>query len=278
LSVTGYDASVGDADYFPLRPRASVLLGWSIVLDAYSQQALDELLAEVTPRRGWDFSSLNVLRQPVPWDYEDVVKRYLRPADFVLDVGTGGGERLASLAGSFGHGLGIDLDAEMIRLAAEISAPRNLEFRVCSERLESVAGTFDVVVDRHAPFDLVAVAAHLKPGGYFITQQVGERNMACVRTALGQPARPRTVDRRAVSRSGLRALAFLEYDVEYVVLDIESLIFWLNALDVAHADLEGSAGLASAQNLNRILAGNVDERGFVTNEHRYLVIAQSARD
>lgn len=26
-----------------------------------------------------------------------------------------------------------------------------------------------------------------------------------------------------------------------------------------------------------MLAGNVDERGFVTNEHRYLAVAQAAR-
>jgi hypothetical protein len=43
------------------------------------------------------------------------------------------------------------------------------------------------------------------------------------------------------------------------------------------ADLDGAAAVASASALNRVLAGNVDERGFVTNEHRYLAIAQSAQ-
>ncbi len=218
---------------------------------------------------------MNVLRQPVPWDYEDVVQRYLRPADTVLDVGTGGGERLASLAGSFGHGLGIDIDPEMVRVATEQCAAGNLDFRVCSERLETVAETFDVVLNRHAPLDLAAVAAHLEPGGYFITQQVGEQNMACVKAALGQSAGPPPIARQTVSASGLRLLAFLDYDVEYVVRDITSLIFWLNALDPPHADIAGSVALASADTLNSILAGNVDERGFVTNEHRYLAVAQA---
>jgi len=66
-------------------------------------------------------------------------------------------------------------------------------------------------------------------------------------------------------------------DVEYVVRDIESLVFWLNALDANHADVDGKSALASAASLNRVLAGNVDERGFVTNEHRYLAIAESER-
>jgi len=260
----------------PVGAAQHVLLIWPVVLESYSQQALDELLAGVKTRRGWDFSNMNVLRQPVPWEYQDVVRRYLRSSDTVLDVGTGGGQRLRDLAGSFGHGVGIDADPEMVRLANENSAAGNLGFRVCSERLESVPETFDVIIDRHAPFDLSAVAAHLKPGGYFITQQVGERNMACVKAALGQPVSPPVIRQQAIAVSGLRPLAFMEYDVEYVVRDIESLVFWLNALDLGHADVDGQAALASAVILNRILAGNVDERGFVTNEHRYLAVTQCA--
>jgi SAM-dependent methyltransferase len=243
--------------------------------ESYSQQALDELLAGARTRRGWDFSGMNVLRQPVPWDYHDVVLSYLRSSDVVLDVGTGAGERLHDLAPSFGHGLGIDVDPEMVRLADENPAD-NLSFRVGSQRLESVSQAFDVILDRHAPFDLSAIAAHLRPGGYFITQQVGERNMACVKAALGQTASPPPIQRQAIEASGLRPVAFMEYDVEYVVRDIESLIFWLNALDAAHADVDGQSALASAATLNRVLAGNVAELGFVTNEHRYLAIAQSA--
>ena len=54
--------------------------------------------------------------------------------------------------------------------------------------------------------------------------------------------------------------------MEYVVRDNESLLFWLQNLDGDHADLDGTAAVASAAALNRVLAGNVDERGFVTNE------------
>lgn len=245
--------------------------------ESYSQQELDRLLAGVKARRGWDFSGMNVLREPVPWEYRDVVLHYLRSSDVVLDVGTGAGEKLRGLAPSFGQGLGIDIDPGMVRLAGQNPAG-NLRFQVCSARLESVPETFDVILDRHAPFDLAAIKAHLRPGGYFLTQQVGERNMACVKAALGQPPAPPPIGPRAITASGLRPAAFLEYDVEYVVRDIESLIFWLNGLDPAHADIDGPSALASAAILNRVLAGNVDDRGFVTNEHRYLAIASSGPD
>jgi hypothetical protein len=90
---------------------------------------------------------------------------------------------------------------------------------------------------------------------------------------LGLPPAQPPIRAAQVADAGL-LLTFREYDVEYLVRDIESLVFWLNALDLLHADLDGAAALATAEALNAVLAGNVDEREFVTNEHRYLVAAQ----
>jgi hypothetical protein len=50
---------------------------------------------------------------------------------------------------------------------------------------------------------------------------------------------------------------------------------WLRGLDGLHADLDGSATLASAAALNPVLAGNVEERDLATNEHRYLAVAST---
>jgi len=252
-----------------------VVLAWPAVRDQYTQAELDELVAATAPRAGWDFSRMRAVSAPTPWEYTEVVARYLRPSDEVLDVGTGDGVRFARLAGKFRHGLGIDPDPEMVRLAVQRPGPENLEFRLGDARLEDVASTFPVIINRHANLDWLAIAAHLEPGGYFITQQVGERNMACVRAALGQPDEGPVIDAGRIADAGLRLVAYGEFDVEYLVRDIESLVFWLSALDALHADLDGSAAVASAAALNEILSGHVDERGFVTNEHRYLVVAQA---
>jgi hypothetical protein len=241
---------------------------------SYSQQELDDLLAATPPRAGWDFSRMNDLRAAVPWRYADVIRQYARPSDDVLDVGTGDGAGFRALAGSFRWGFGIDADPEMARLAARTSTAPNVDFGVSSARLEDITATFPLIINRHAPLELAAIASHLAPGGHLITQQVGERNMACVRSALGLPTGAPPITAEQVADAGLRLISFREYDVEYVVRDIESLVFWLSALDLPHADLDGSAALASADALNAVLAGNVDERGVVTNEHRYLVVAQ----
>jgi hypothetical protein len=244
------------------------------VKQSYSQPELDALLAASSPRIGWDFSGMRASRAPVPFEYADVVAGYLRPGDEVLDIGTGDGVRFAAMAGSFRRGLGIDIDPEMVRLAEQSSTCPNVSFAVCSARLEVITTTFPVIINRHATLELPAIASHLGPGGLFITQQVGERNMACVRQALGMAPAPPPIGVEDVAAAGLRVLSFRQYDVEYVVQDIESLVFWLSALDLLHADLDGGSALASADALNAVLTGNVDERGFVTNEHRYLVVAQ----
>ena len=72
-------------------------------------------------------------------------------------------------------------------------------------------------------------------------------------------------------------VSFDEYDVEYVVHDVESVVFWLRALDLLPPALE-TGNLSSVQVPNRILEGHVDERGFITNEHRYLVLARRTED
>jgi SAM-dependent methyltransferase len=98
--------------------------------DACSQADLDAVLASTPRRTGWDFSRMNVLREPVPWDYEEVVARYARPDGEALDVGTGGGDLFGRLAGLFGGGLGIDTDPEMIGLARRSCRAANLQFAV----------------------------------------------------------------------------------------------------------------------------------------------------
>lgn len=241
----------------------------------YTQTELDDILQHNAPRVGWDFSRMHTQRGPVPWNYLDEVKKYLRSEDEVLDIGTGGGEQFISLASFFRSGVGIDIDEGMVQVARQYAQRiSNVTFLVMDYRLAGLHQRFNTVLNRHAPFDLGTVKQHLLPGGYFITQQVGEKNMGNINRVLGTPSNKPVITKELFETSGLHCIDFREYDVEYVVQDIESLVFWLSALDMLHADLAGHEALKSVETLNRVLADNVDERGFVTNEHRYLAVAQ----
>jgi SAM-dependent methyltransferase len=243
--------------------------------DAYAQSELDALLETVQSRRGWDFSSMRATLAATPWNYMDEVKKLLIPTSTVLDIGTGGGERFMQLAPYFASGIGVDVDPEMVATAREkATVAPNISFQTMDYNLAGLDQHFDAIMNRHAPFNLEAIRAHLVPTGVFITQQVGEKNMQNVKEALGQPLCDPTISRNMLEATGLVVAEFREYNVEYFVHDIESLVFWLKALDMLHADIPGAAAVASADTLNRILAGNLDERGFVTNEHRYLAVVR----
>lgn len=244
--------------------------------NSYSNEELNRLISNTAGRRGWNFSIMKTERQPVPWDYLKVVPLYLRPSDVVLDIGTGGGERFLEFSKYFKSGIGIDSDPEMVKTAMENGANiKNVSFKIDTHKLTATKEKFDVILCRHAPFDLPTVIAHLKPGGYFIMQEVGEKNMLNIKKVLGQDKSEPALTKEQFENSGFRLLAFMEYNVEYVVRDVESLVFWLNALDYLHSDLKGNEGLADANIFNKILKCNVTRYGFTTNEHRYLAIAQN---
>jgi SAM-dependent methyltransferase len=243
--------------------------------ESYSPQELKSILGKTANRRGWDFSTMKTECQSVPWNYVDVVSLYLKPEDRVLDIGTGGGERFIQLSKLFKSGVGIDIDPVMIKTAQENGTNvTNVSFHQDSEKLANTKGVFDAVICRHAPFNLSVVSTHLKKGGYFIIQKVGEKNMLNIKEVLRRNTITPALTKEQFEISGFNLVAFMEYNVEYVVKDVESLIFWLNALDMLHSDLPGAKALENSDLFNKILKGNVDQRGFITNEQRYLAIAQ----
>jgi SAM-dependent methyltransferase len=246
---------------------------------------LRQIAAAVAPRRGWDFSRVRDDRDPVPWEYGEIVRRYLRPDDRVLDVGTGGGERFLELALSFGSGIGVDPDPAMIATARE-NTPATLAEKVTfiegrAEALPVHDTSCDVVLNRHAVVDVAEVARVLRPGGYFITQQVGAQNTFNITTLFGcgsgmggqhiapEQELPALAD--AFQQRGCAIVSYATYNVAYYFKDAESLLFWMQAVGVPpRFDIE-----RDWQSVNYLLTEYMTPRGVETNEHRELLIVRA---
>jgi len=84
----------------------------------YTEGELQKIRENISHHTGWDFSRMNTISSP-PWEYIEIVKRYVRSSDKVLDIGTGGVERFLQLSSNLsigiGIGIGIDPDPEMIK-------------------------------------------------------------------------------------------------------------------------------------------------------------------
>src|SRR3712207_1953598 len=115
---------------------------------------------------GWDFSQLQVVMDEPEWDFYDEVKKRSQKTDVILDIGTGGGENVLTIASSMLLTVGIDLSHGMIKTAKEnmekSSIPNVRFFHMSSEKLTFPEGFFDIVASRHAPFFASEVANVLK--------------------------------------------------------------------------------------------------------------------
>lgn len=247
-----------------------------------SLEHLRAVAESVDERRGWDFSRMRDDRDPVPWEYLDVVRGYLTPTSQVLDVGTGGGERFRSLAPCYGSGVGIDASPEMVRVALEDTLPAlrdKVSFRqMWAEDLIFGAEEFDVVLDRHAGADLAEVARVLRPGGRYVTQQVGPGSTRAICQAFGCGAggeygvTVETLDAlvQTATAAGLVVEARGEYDVRYFVPDLESFVFWLQAVPLPE-DFDVERHWRQVQALVR---DGWTPRGVESNEQRLLLVAR----
>ncbi|MYW00105.1 methyltransferase domain-containing protein [Streptomyces sp. SID3343] len=156
----------------------------------------DRLITEglTTPFEGWDFGvfqgRFTDAEQTLPWSYAQLVRERLPEVASLLDLGTGGGEFLTSLG------------ALPARTAATEGFPPNLP--VARRRLEPLGipvtevddddklpfpdGSFELIVSRHESYDPAEIRRVLTPGGTFVTQQVGGRDLAELNAALAAPA------------------------------------------------------------------------------------------
>ena len=249
-------------------------------------EVLRQIAASVGEREGWDFSRVRDARDPMPWDYVEVARGYLQPTDHVLDVGTGGGERFLSLARSFGAGVGVDIGPDMIKTAERnrrAAGVTHVSFEVGrAEALRFADASFDMVLNRHSEVDVAETLRVLRPGGYFVMQQVGPRNtqnicrvFGCTPWGTHEPqerieaaAAPAMAD--AFQARGAQVVAYGHYDVRYWFLDLQSFVFWLQALPMP----EDFSIETHWRQVDQIVREFGTEQGIETNEQRELLIVR----
>jgi SAM-dependent methyltransferase len=167
-------------------------------------KSFEELVAEAESWtfEGWDFSHLKgrLIESPTPWDYRTIVSEQLAAADSLVDLGTGGGELLASFRPLPRHTFATEGYPPNVSVAKQRLQPLGVEVietycdgnNMLPQRgaLPFRNGSIDLVIDRHESFIPGEVSRILRPSGRFVTQQVGGTNYPELNAALGVEESP----------------------------------------------------------------------------------------
>lgn len=196
---------------------------------------------EQQPFIGWDFSYLNgrMHEEEPDWSYLARAAELMKQSASLVDLDTGGGERLLELREHW---------------PPKVVATENYQpnFELASQRLAPLGvimlniqlgdfapmpfadSEFDLVINRHSSFNPGEVARILAPGGTFFTQQVHGLWAADLLAAFGaKPQWPDATPEKYLPRlqaARLRIIDQQNWTGELAFTDVGALVYYLKAV------------------------------------------------
>jgi len=247
-------------------------------------RAFDELIAEAVaaPVAGWDFSWLRgrATEARPSWGYAKLAAERMITATTALDLETGGGEILAGL------------DRRAARMVATESWRPNLEIAARNLRpggawvvptdgdrrsLPFRPEVFDLVISRH-PVDAwwAEIARVLRPGGTYLSQEIGTDSNAALHEAIAGPVPPdekRSPERsaRLAADAGLTVIDLRRETLPVVFYDIGAVVWFLRKVIWTIPGFSADRYLAQLAALHERIQA---EGSFVSRAERFLIEAR----
>lgn len=240
--------------------------------------------AAAEPFQGWDFSRLSgrMTDEATPWSYLDLVGRAMRGSTSVLDLGTAAGEVLLSMRPDWPTRVlateGWPPNVPLARAALQPHGVQVLAYDADTDRSLPLADDeLDLIIDRHEAYD-AEVARVLRPGGRFITQQVGHKNLDELATILGPAQIPATVSLNGLSGLLTEAGMVIERAEDWIgqttFSDVAALVYYLSAVPfTAPADFSVKHYAEALLALHA--AGPARGEPIRLSQHRLLIIASN---
>lgn len=234
--------------------------------------------------KGWDFSHLDgrfESDQEIPWDYEQLVRKYLRPDMRLLDYDTGGGEVLLSFGHPYDKTSATEGYPPNVELCRKTLLPLGIDFRECNDasNLPFDDESIDIMINRHGDFDPVEIRRVLKPGGYFVTQQVGETNDRDL-VEMVLPDAPRLFEgqelylssrKKACEDAGFEILESGEVFTPIRFYDVGAFVWFARVIEWEFIDFSVDRCLDKLLELQE----KIEKDGVIEGTtHRYMIVAQ----
>ncbi|MHA2356168.1 MAG: methyltransferase domain-containing protein [Candidatus Thorarchaeota archaeon] len=249
------------------------------------KELFDLLIGEASRSfTGWDFSYISrtgrIQSEPLPWNYASIIIPYIRRARSLLDMGTGGGEFLSQLHPFPEHVCATESYEPNVPIARNRLEPLGVSVFQFNEdtKLPFRSNEFGLIINRHESYAPLEVKRILESGGYFITQQVGEKNDIEINHLLETEPPPEEQEWNAVSAAkelqdeGFSVLYQKEAFPMTRFYDVGALVYYLMAIPWVVTDFTIEKYSDALLRIHHdILA-----EGFIeVHEHRFLIISQN---
>ncbi|WP_125703614.1 methyltransferase domain-containing protein [Lacticaseibacillus daqingensis] len=243
---------------------------------------VDEWMAESQlAMHGWDFSHLDGRweNEQLPWRYRDLVNDNLEDSLMWLDVDTGGGE----LMDSFRHPgtktvvtEGWEPNLKLLRKKYATSGVTVIADH--DEDLSNVPdGHFDIITNSHGALPIQETVNKLRPGGLFITQQVGATNNFALSRFLDPnycPAYPDNTLIDACARLQQAGMRIEQQDAAFSKMsffDVGAIVYYATVIPWEFPNFSVSECLPRLQQLGQL----IETQGSIsTFEDRFMIVAR----
>jgi len=237
---------------------------------------------EVAHVHGWDFSHIHgryTEQDDLPWDYRAVIEKHLTPDMKILDVDTGGGEFLLSLNHPYENTAAMENYPPNIALCQETLLPLGVDFRPGDGKgkMPFDDNCFDMVINRHGDFNAEEIYRVLKPGGVFVTQQVGAENdrelakLLCGITESPFPDQYLNITVKKFEAAGFTVLQSEEAFRPIRFFDVGALVWFARIIQWEFPNFSVDTHLDQLLNAQKILKEQGSLDGSI---HRFLLAAQ----
>jgi len=234
---------------------------------------------EEAPFAGWDFSYLKGRwKEDRPyWDYQRKAQVLIKNATAVLDIGTGGGELLASLGPFPSHTMATEGLPANVPIARRRLEPLGVKVVTVDEsgKIPFADEEFDLLLNRHSAYDEREIFRILRKGGHFLTQQVGGNNLKdLVREfSVESQFKDWTLDvaKQRLEEVGFKITQAKEWSGRVEFKDVGALVYFLKAIPWVVKDFSVDNYLLVLEKFQRRI--DIGESLAFTNV-RFMILAE----
>lgn len=239
---------------------------------------------------GWDFTHLKgrLVEEPAPWHFGDKIREMLPSSNSLLDMGTGGGEFLSTLRPLPSLSLATEGYPPNVSVAGNRLRELGVEVlqTYCDDNCKTPQrggmpfrdSSIDLVINRHEAFKASEVFRVLRPGGTFITQQVGsglkqEINEFLEATDERQPAWDLETASSQLEKARFKIEEQEEAETNATFLDIGAVVCYLRIAPWQIADFD----VVRYEQRLRVLDNHIRENGQFITKNRLFYIKAAKR-